>query len=393
MPRLSPVTETPLLETERLLLQGWSAAARDSLAAINADPVAMEFFPSVPTPAGTQALVERIEAEQAEHGFGLWALRRRDTDVFIGFTGLHVMAADRPLAGQVEVGWRLARSAWGHGFATEAARAALAYGFGTAGLDEVVSMTAQINVRSWRVMERLRMVRDRSADFDHPAIPLGHPLRRHVVHRISRADWATPSTGGSPVARPAGRVARNAHPQRSAGTVVSVASDARHRFSKPVGDSISLVAGVGIEGDAHAGATVQHLSRRRWRPEEPNLRQVHLIHAELLDELRPAYEVRPGDLGENVLTRGVDLLGLPAGARLHLGETVMVEVMGLRNPCLQIDRFADGLMAATLDRDEHGELVRKAGVMGVVLVGGVLRPGDPVRVEVPPGQQLPLRPV
>jgi MOSC domain-containing protein YiiM len=175
--------------------------------------------------------------------------------------------------------------------------------------------------------------------------------------------------------------------------VESVACDSRHRFSKPVADSITLVAGIGIEGDAHAGATVQHLSRKRWRPAEPNLRQVHLVHAELLDELGPAYEVRPGDLGENVLTRGLDLLGLQAGARLHMGATVLVEVMGLRNPCLQIDRFADGLMAATLDRDEEGGLVRKAGVMGVVLVGGVLGPGDPVRVEIPPGPRLALRPV
>jgi RimJ/RimL family protein N-acetyltransferase len=376
------VTETPCLETERLVLQGWSAAARDALAALNADPVVMEFFPSVQSPADTHALVDRIEAEQAEHGFGLWAVRRRDSHEFIGFTGLHVMAGDRPLAGEVEVGWRLARSAWGHGFATEAARAALAYGFGTAGLDDVMSMTAQINVRSWRVMERLGMVRDRTADFDHPALPLGHPLRRHVVHRITRTGWATTATAGSP-----------AGPQRREGTVESVACDSRHRFSKPVADSITLVAGIGIEGDAHAGATVQHLSRKRWRPAEPNLRQVHLVHAELLDELGPAYEVRPGDLGENVLTRGLDLLGLQAGARLHMGATVLVEVLGLRNPCLQIDRFADGLMAATLDRDEEGGLVRKAGVMGVVLVGGVLGPGDPVRVEIPPGPRLALRPV
>jgi len=375
------VTETPCLETERLVLQGWSAAAREALTALNADPVVMEFFPSVQSPADTRALVDTIEAEQAEHGFGLWAVRRRDADEFIGFTGLHVMAADRPLAGQVEVGWRLARSAWGHGFATEAARAALAYGFATAGLDDVMSMTAQINVRSWRVMERLGMLRDCTADFDHPAIPLGHPLRRHVVHRISRTDWATRRLGESPSGA------------QLEGTVESVAADARHRFSKPVGDSITLVAGIGVEGDAHAGATVQHLSRKRRRPEEPNLRQVHLIHAELLDELRPTYEVRPGDLGENVLTRGVDLLGLPAGARLHMGDTVMVEVMGLRNPCLQLDRLADGLMAATLDRDEDGELVRKAGVMGAVLVGGVLRPADPVRVEIPPGPRLGLRPV
>jgi MOSC domain-containing protein YiiM len=175
--------------------------------------------------------------------------------------------------------------------------------------------------------------------------------------------------------------------------VLSVARDARHGFSKPVADEIRLLAGIGIEGDAHAGTTIQHRSRKRWRPDDPNPRQVHLLQAELLDELAPTYVVRPGDLGENVLTRGVDLLALPAGARLHLGDTVMLEVMGLRNPCVQIDRFADGLMAATLDRTEDGELVRRAGVMAVVLVGGRLRAGDAVRVELPPGPHQHLKPV
>ena len=372
---------TPRLETHRLLLQEWSPAARDALADVSADPAVMEFFPSVLDRARSDALVDRIEAGFAQHGFGLWAVQRRDTGEFIGFTGLHVMTADRPLAGQVEVGWRLARSVWGQGLATEAARAALGYGFETAGLAEVMSMTARINVRSWRVMERLGMLRDRTSDFDHPMLPLGDPLRRHVVHRIDRAAWqdrsAVPATSTSP----------------EQGTVLSVARDARHRFSKPVADEITFLAGIGIEGDAHAGTTIQHRSRKRWRPGDPNPRQVHLLQAELLDELAPSYDVCPGDLGENVLTRGVDLLGLPAGARLHLGNTAMVEVMGLRNPCVQLDRFADGLTAAVLVRSEDGELVRRAGVMGVVLVGGRLRAGDPVRVELPPGPHQHLEPV
>ena len=368
------------LETDRLVLQGWTGPARDALAGLNADPVVMRFYPRVQSRSESDALVHRSERDFAEHGFGLWAVQRRDTGEFIGYTGLWVLPDDRPLAGEVEIGWRLARSAWGQGFATEAARAALAYGFDVAGLTAVMSMTAQINVRSWRVMERLGMLRDRAADFDHPMLPVGHPLRRHVVHRLARA--ATSSTGGG-------------HPRwaPATGRVESVARDSRHRFSKPVADAITLVAGIGVEGDAHAGTTVQHRSRVRRRPEDPNLRQVHVLHAELLDELRPAYDVHPGDLGENVLTRGVDLLGLTAGVRLHLGDVVVAEVMGLRNPCVQLDRFSDGLMAATLDRDPDGELVRKAGVMGVVLVGGVVRSGDTIRVELPPGPHVPLRPV
>jgi RimJ/RimL family protein N-acetyltransferase len=202
MPRLTPVTETPCLETERLVLQGWSAAARDALVALNADPLVMKFFPSVQSPADTHALVDRIEASRPSTASGCGRSGAATPTILSASHGLHVMAADRPLAGEVEVGWRLARSAWGHGFATEAARAALAYGFGTAGLDDVMSMTAQINVRSWRVMERLGMVRDRSADFDHPALRLGHPLRRHVVHRHHRHRMGHYSHGGQPCRPP-----------------------------------------------------------------------------------------------------------------------------------------------------------------------------------------------
>jgi RimJ/RimL family protein N-acetyltransferase/MOSC domain-containing protein YiiM len=374
------VTQSPRLETERLVLREWSPAARDALAALNADPVVMEFFPSVQSRAESEALADRCQAELDELGYGLWAVQRRDTGEFIGFTGLSVVTGTDPVAGEVEVGWRLARSGWGHGFAAEAARAALTYGFTTAGLDAVMSMTARTNVRSWRLMERLGMVRDHRADFDRSALPLDSPLRRHVVHRITREQWAA----AEPVQRPEAA---------DAGRVEAVALSPRHRFSKAPVETISLVAGIGIEGDAHAGTTVQHRSRKRWRPDHPNLRQVHLLQSELLDELRPAYDLQPGDVGENVLTRGIDLLALPRGARLHVGDTVLVEVMGLRNPCVQLERFADGLMAATLDRDDDGELVRKAGVMGVVVVGGRVRPGDPVRLELPPGPRTPLKPV
>jgi MOSC domain-containing protein YiiM len=150
-------------------------------------------------------------------------------------------------------------------------------------------------------------------------------------------------------------------------TVIAVALSAGHTMSKPTRTSIRLIAGQGVEGDAHLGATVKHRSRVRRDPSQPNLRQVHLLHAELLDELRAAgFALEPGQIGENVTTRGIDLLGLPTGARLRLGDA-LVEVTGLRNPCVQLDGIQPGLMAATLGRDHEGNLVRKAGVMAIVL--------------------------
>ncbi len=175
------------------------------------------------------------------------------------------------------------------------------------------------------------------------------------------------------------------------GIVTAVSRSPRHTMVKANQDSIRLVAGLGVEGDAHQGATVKHRSRVARDPTQPNLRQVHLIHAELHDELRRAgFAVTSGLMGENVTTRGVDLLGLAAGTRLHLGRQAIVEVTGLRNPCAQLDKIEKGLMAATLDRDAEGNLVRKAGIMAIVLAAGELRPGDPVRVEPPPPPHRPL---
>jgi MOSC domain-containing protein YiiM len=151
---------------------------------------------------------------------------------------------------------------------------------------------------------------------------------------------------------------------------------------------------LGVAGDAHMGETVKHRSRVRKDPTQPNLRQVHLIHAELFDELRSkGFRVQPGDLGENVTTSGLDLLALPTGTRLHLGLTAVVEVTGLRNPCIQIDGFQKGLMAATLDKDADGKLIRKAGIMSIVLNDGDVRPGDVIDVELPAPPHQPLLPV
>jgi MOSC domain-containing protein YiiM len=176
--------------------------------------------------------------------------------------------------------------------------------------------------------------------------------------------------------------------------VTAVSRSAGHTLVKPNEDSIRLLMELGVEGDAHLGATVKHRSRVARDPSQPNLRQVHLIHAELHDELKErGFVVSAGQMGENVTTRGVDLLGLPTGARLHLGETAVVEVTGLRNPCAQLDRVQPGLMGATLERGQDGSLVRKAGIMAIVLAGGDVRPGDSIRVELPPDPHRPLTPV
>ena len=178
------------------------------------------------------------------------------------------------------------------------------------------------------------------------------------------------------------------------GIVTAVSRSATHTMRKPNEEKITLLAGLGVGGDAHQGETVKHRSRVARDPSQPNLRQIHLIHAELHDALREqGFPIAPGQMGENVTTRGIDLLGLPTGARLYLGATAIVAVTGLRNPCAQLDGIQPGLMAATLDRDAEGKLVRKAGVMGVVLNGGEVRPRDAIRVELPPEPHCPLEAV
>jgi MOSC domain-containing protein YiiM len=176
------------------------------------------------------------------------------------------------------------------------------------------------------------------------------------------------------------------------GVVEAVSQRGGHHFSKQPRMWIILLAGLGVEGDGHAGATVKHRSRVARDPTQPNLRQVHLLHRELLDELETrGFVIGPGAIGENILTRNVDLLGLPAGTILRIGDAARVQMTGLRNPCIQLDRFRPGLMAATLGRDASGNLIRKAGVMSIVLAGGEVRPGDPIEVVLPPLPHRPLR--
>jgi hypothetical protein len=178
------------------------------------------------------------------------------------------------------------------------------------------------------------------------------------------------------------------------GFVEAVCQRSGHHFSKLPVMWITLVAGLGVAGDGHAGRTVQHRSRVARDPNQPNLRQVHLLHSELFHELEAkGFVIGPGQIGENILTRGIDLLALPADSILRLGDTARVRVTGLRNPCVQLDRFKPGLMAATLERDAAGGLIRKAGIMAVVLDSGDVRPGDPIEVIVPPQPHRRLLPV
>jgi MOSC domain-containing protein YiiM len=183
-------------------------------------------------------------------------------------------------------------------------------------------------------------------------------------------------------------------PHEQRGTVFAVHRSPTHSFSKSPALSIRLIAGLGVEGDAHAGATVKHRSRVARDPTQPNLRQVHLIHAELHDELNAAgFHVKPGDMGENITTRGLDLLALPTGALLRIGTSAVVKITGLRNPCVQLDRFQQGLMQATLDRDAKDHLIRKAGVMGIVLTSGDIQAGDNIEAQISKGSLQALQPV
>lgn len=173
--------------------------------------------------------------------------------------------------------------------------------------------------------------------------------------------------------------------------IVAVSRSPKHTFSKQNEDAIKLIKGVGVEGDAHAGETVKHRYLVRKDPTRPNIRQVHLIQIELLEELNAkGFSVNPGELGENITTRGVDLLGLPTGTKIKIGTQVIIELTTLRNPCVQIDQFQEGLLGEVLYKDEAGEWVRRAGVMGIILEGGMVKPNDEMAIDLPPKPHLPL---
>jgi RimJ/RimL family protein N-acetyltransferase len=195
------VTEV-ILTTERLLLRIWADSDREPLSEMNADPQVMEFFPALLTRSESDSLVDSFVAEQADRGFCPWAAHLRESSQFIGFVGLHVLPDYLPAAPGVEVGWRLARRFWGNGYATEAATASVGFGFASLGLNEIVSMTSVVNIRSRHVMERLGMTHDPSDDFEHPRIPRGDILRPHVLYRLVRGASRFDSSLRFPAARP-----------------------------------------------------------------------------------------------------------------------------------------------------------------------------------------------
>ena len=175
------------------------------------------------------------------------------------------------------------------------------------------------------------------------------------------------------------------------GHVIALHRSAVHNFSKQPETSLNLLQGLGIEGDAHMGATVKHLSRVAADPNQPNLRQVHLLHAEMIDEIcGKGFSIKPGDVGENITTHGIDLINLPRHTRLHVGSSVILSVTGLRNPCAQLDNFQAGLTQAFLGKTSDGKLIRKSGVMAIVLEGGAIHQGDEIRVEMPSQPHLAL---
>ena len=178
------------------------------------------------------------------------------------------------------------------------------------------------------------------------------------------------------------------------GSILSVSKSQTHEFSKNTTNTITLVKGEGVDGDAHKGITVKHRSRVSKDPTQPNLRQVHLIHNELIETLKHSgFAVKPAIMGENITTVGIDLLSLPKGAVLKIGATAQIEITGLRNPCPQLDNYQKGLTAAVLDRDKHGNLIRKAGIMGIVLESGTVTIDDNIEVVMPPKPHKPLLPV
>jgi MOSC domain-containing protein YiiM len=182
----------------------------------------------------------------------------------------------------------------------------------------------------------------------------------------------------------------NVQPRQMTGTIIALSKSSTHTMRKFNENSLHLLTGLGVEGDAHNGVTVKHRSRVAQDPTQPNLRQIHLIHAELHDELKAkGFDVAAGQMGENITTRGIDLLNLPKGTRLKIGETV-IEITGLRNPCHQLNGIQDGLLKAVLGRDEDDNLVRKAGIMGIVLQGGTIKITDLIHVKLPELPFIPL---
>jgi RimJ/RimL family protein N-acetyltransferase len=344
---------TPV-DTARLAFRPWVPSDAPVFWDLYRRDDVVRFLGATPQPCAdltdAQSRLERWTS-RAVDGEGLWAIIRREDGAIIGTALLvSLLDADGSRSGAVEIGWHLHPDAWGRGYATEAGGALLALARAQ-GRPDVRALVWPENRRSAAVCARLGMARQGITGAWY-----GVELEEYRL-----------------------------------ATVVAVSMDGAHRFSKAAVESITLVEGLGVLGDAHAGATVQHRSRVARDPSQPNLRQVHLLGRAFLDEAREAgFAVGPGELGENVLTSGVALESLARDTVLCLGPQARVRVTGLRNPCVQIDDFRRGLLARAVGVDDAGGVVRRAGVMSVVLRGGVVRASDPILVEEPPGPVVPL---
>jgi RimJ/RimL family protein N-acetyltransferase len=347
---------------------------RDSTAFLEFVRVSRDYHrPWVSPPADSESFASYLQRNRSDRFLGMLVCARADHAI-VGVINLSEIVGGAFRSAYL--GFYGHASHAGTGAMTEALRLAVTFSFQTLRLHRLEANVQPGNTRSIALVRRCGFGLE---GFSPRYLKIGGRWRDHER-------WAILSDAPTaPI--PAPGCARE-------GVVVAVSRSATHTLAKWNQESVKLVAGLGVEDDAHAGGTIKHRSRVARDASEPNLRQVHLIHAELQDELRASgFAVSAGQMGENITTRGVDLLALPAGARLRLGVTAVVEVTGLRTPCAQLDTIQPGLMAAVMPRDENGVIARKSGVMSIVLASGEVHPGDPIRVDLPPEPRRPLGPV
>ncbi len=299
-----------------------------------------------------------LEKSYEENGFGLYKMVLKSEEKAIGLCGL----IQRDFLPEIDLGFGILPAYERKAYTYEASRGVLKYAFETLGKTKVLGFTSVHNTASQRLLQKLGFV--------------GEGL---IKYKKTDEDVSLFGLDEE-------RFIRNL-----AGEVRAVSKSPTHSFSKKIQPKIKLLKGLGIEGDAHMGKSVKHRSRVRKDPSQPNLRQVHLIHEELLDELKgKGFDIKAGEMGENISTRGVELLKLPQGSLLKIGNEAVIKVTGLRNPCSQLDGLQEGLMKALVYKDTQGKVIRKAGIMGIVEESGWINQGDKIEVVLPSQEHLPL---
>lgn len=306
-------------------------------------------------------IAEKLEKSYQTQGFGLFKMVLKSDGTAIGLCGL----IKRDYLPELDIGFGMLPEYERKGYTYEAARGIVEYAFKQLGKNKLFGFTSLDNTASQRLLCKLGFINEGVIKYGNTDedVRLFGLLKKNYVVQLE-------------------------------GEVVSVSKSAIYSFSKQVFSEITLLKGLGIKGDIHAGKKVKHRSRVRRDPSQPNLRQVHLMHQELFEELKPkGFEVHPGEMGENITTKGIEILKLPQGTLLKIGEEAVIKITGLRNPCAQLNGLKDGLMNVLVFKDEAGNVIRKAGIMSVVEVGGIVRQGDRIKVELPAEQHLPLEKV